>query len=78
VSHGNGGKREHLRELAESEHGEAIYTLHDAGFSLADTQKELTPIQRFVYVVAKDHHTDDYDSKPSSAMRHGHSLPSGL
>ena len=75
---GNGGKREHLRELAESQHGQNIYALHDAGFKLADTQREMTPIQKFVYITAKDFHTDDYDSSSSSAMGHGHNLPSGL
>jgi hypothetical protein len=52
-------------ELAESRHGKELYGLHDNGFLLAEEQSRMTPIQRFVYVLAKDHHTDDSYKDPS-------------
>lgn len=47
--------------------GKEIYTLHDNGRKLFTTARDCTPIQRFVYVMAKNHHTDDKkkDVKPS-------------
>jgi len=48
--------------------GQEIYTLHDNGRKLFTSARDCTPIQRFVYVMAKNHHSDD----PSSAK------PSGL
>ena len=42
-----------------------MYGLHDNDFHLAETQAQMTPLQRFVYVLAKDHHTDDEYKKPS-------------
>jgi hypothetical protein len=45
--------------LATSTEGKAIYTLHDNGRKLFTTARDCTPMQRFVYVMAKDHHTDD-------------------
>jgi hypothetical protein len=46
--------------------GKEIYTLHDNGRKLFTTARDCTPIQRFVYVMAKNHHTDDpkKDVKP--------------
>lgn len=45
---------------------------------MAETQRNLTPMQRYVYMLAKDHHTDDYDAEPTSSMRHGHQATSGF
>lgn len=39
--------------------GKEIYTLHDNGRKLFTSARDCTPIQRFVYVMAKNHHTDD-------------------
>jgi hypothetical protein len=39
--------------------GKEIYSLHDNGRKLFTTARDCTPIQRFVYVMAKNHHTDD-------------------
>lgn len=33
--------------------------MHDNGRKLFETARDCTPMQRFVYVMAKDHHTDD-------------------
>lgn len=48
--------------------GKEIYTLHDNGRKLFTSARDCTPIQRFVYVMAKNHHTDDPNkgsAKPS-------------
>lgn len=36
-----------------------MFSLHDNGRKLFTTARDCTPMQRFVYVMAKDHHTDD-------------------
>lgn len=52
--------------------GEEIYTLHDNGRKLFTSARDCTPIQRFVYVMAKNHHTDDpSSSKPSGIDKAG-------
>lgn len=38
----------------------------------------MTPIQKFVYVAAKDHHEDDYDAEPSSSVGKAHGATRGL
>lgn len=49
-----------------------MFALHDNGFKLAETQREMTPLQRFIYALAKDHHTEDYDADPSGmSQAHG-------
>lgn len=50
--------------------GEEIYTLHDNGRKLFTSPHDCTPIQRFVYVMAKNYHTDDPNS--------GSAKPSGI
>jgi hypothetical protein len=42
--------------------GKEIYFLHDNGRKLFDSARTCTPIQRFVYVLARDHHTEDHES----------------
>lgn len=54
-----------------------VFGLHDNGVKLADSQAEITPIQRFVYTLAKDHHTEDVDAEPSG-MRQGHGATRGF
>jgi hypothetical protein len=54
-----------------------VYGLHDNGVLLADSQAEITPIQRFVYTLAKDHHTDD-DVKDPKGMKGAHSATRGF
>lgn len=66
-----------MRELAESAYGQQIYGLNDNGILLAETQRELTPLQRFVYTLAKDYHTDD-DIKEPSDMNRAHSAMRGF
>lgn len=39
--------------------GKEIYTLHDQGRKIFTSAKDCTPMQRFVYVMAKNYHTDD-------------------
>lgn len=51
--------------------GQEIYKLHDNGRQLFTSPQDCTPIQRFVYVMAKNHHTDD----PQSSAKPD---PSGL
>jgi hypothetical protein len=71
------GKRGKLREIAESSRGKEVYGLHDNGVLLADSQAKITPIQRFVYTLAKDHHTDD-DVKDPKGMKGAHSATRGF
>lgn len=51
--------------------GEEIYILHDNGRELFSSPQDCTPMQRFVYVMAKNYHSEDPNehSKPD---------PSGL
>jgi len=46
--------------------GKEMYTLHDNGRKLFTSARDCTPIQRFVYVMAKNHHTDDPQKGSSS------------
>lgn len=55
-----------------------IYGLQDNGCALAESQSEITPLQRFVYMLAKDHHTEDVDVDEPSGMSKAHSATSGL
>lgn len=41
--------------------GKEMFSLHDNGRKLFTSARDCTPMQRFVYVMAKDHHTDDPD-----------------
>jgi len=50
--------------------GKEMYLLHDNGRKLFTSAKECTPMQRFVYIMAKDYHEED----PQQA----HSDPHGL
>jgi hypothetical protein len=50
--------------------GREMYVLHDNGRKLFDSATECTPMQRFVYILAKDYHEDDPNE--------GHSDPHGL
>ena len=69
MSRRNGWRRGKLTELAESAFGQEFYGLHDNGVTFADNQSDITPIQRYIYAIAKDHHTEDYDAKPSGMNR---------
>jgi hypothetical protein len=48
--------------------GKEIYSLHDNGRKLFTSARDCTPIQRFVYVMAKNHHTDDPNSGSPSGI----------
>lgn len=39
--------------------GKEMYSLHDNGRKLFTSARDCTPMQRFLYVMAKNHHTDD-------------------
>jgi len=56
--------------------GKEIYSLHDNGRKLFTSPQDCTPIQRYVYVMAKDHHTDDPDagSPNPHGMQHGQDI----
>lgn len=41
-----------------------MYVLHDNGRKLFTSPTDCTPMQRFVYVLARNHHEDDVDSNP--------------
>ena len=46
--------------------GREMYLLHDNGRQLFTSPHDCTPMQRFVYIMAKDYHTDEpYIGKPS-------------
>lgn len=55
-----------------------VYGLQDNGIPLADSQAEMTPMQRFVYSLAKDHHTDEANVDTPSGMSKAHSATKGL
>lgn len=38
----------------------------------------MTPIQRYVYTLAKDHHTEDVDDSKPSGMGKAHGATSGF
>lgn len=42
--------------------------LHDNGFKLAATQREMTPIQKYVYIKARAYHIDNERDHPSTNM----------
>lgn len=39
--------------------GKEMYLLHDNGRKLFTSPHDCTPMQRFVYAMAKEYHTDD-------------------
>jgi hypothetical protein len=45
--------------------GKEIYMLHDNGRKLFTSPSDCTPMQRFVYVMAKNHHEEQERSDPS-------------
>lgn len=45
--------------MAESDEGREIYVLHDNGRKLFTSSRDCTPIQRFLYVMARAHHEED-------------------
>jgi len=48
--------------------GREMYVLHDNGRKLFDSARTCTPMQRFVYVMAKNHHQDDPQSAQPGGM----------
>jgi len=50
--------------------GREMYLLHDNGRKLFTSPHDCTPKQRFVYLMAKDYHTDD----PQSGVNEPHGL----
>lgn len=43
--------------------GEEMFRLHDNGRKLFTSPHDCTPMQRFVYVMAKSHHQEDVDNR---------------
>jgi len=42
-----------------------MYLLHDNGRKLFTSPHDCTPMQRFVYIMAKGYHTEDEQTNPS-------------
>jgi len=42
-----------------------MYLLHDNGRKLFTSPHDCTPMQRFVYIMAKDYHTEDKQTDPT-------------
>lgn len=42
-----------------------MYALHDNGRALFDSATTCTPMARFVYILAKNEHTDDPNGDPA-------------
>lgn len=78
MSRGDSGRRGKLRELAEGAFGQEFYGLHDNGVTFADSQREITPMQRFLYVLSKDYHTDDVETGNPSGMGKAHGATQGF
>jgi hypothetical protein len=57
-----------LEQYAKSTHGQQLYSLHDNGFSLAETQREMTDAQRIVYLTAKGYWTNKQRNESRSSM----------
>ena len=55
-----------LEQYAKSRHGKQLYLLHDNGFSLAESQSEMTEAQRVAYLTAKAYWTDKERSESRS------------
>jgi hypothetical protein len=49
--------------------GEEMYKLHDNGRELFSSARECTPMQRFLYVMAKNHHSEDHDHEPGGVQK---------
>jgi len=48
--------------------GEEMYLLHDNGRKLFTSPQDCTPMQRFVYILAKDYHQDDPEDNEPAGM----------
>jgi hypothetical protein len=53
--------------------GKEMYLLHDNGRKLFESARECTPMQRFVYIFARDYHEDD----PQESHQDPHGLKQG-
>lgn len=62
-----------LEQYAKSKHGKQLYHLHDNGFRLAETQREMTEAQRIAYLTAKGYHTEK--ERKSSQSSHNVDRP---
>jgi hypothetical protein len=47
-----------------------MYALHDNGRKLFDNPRNSTPMARFVYIMAKNHHQDDPTDDPTPPPHH--------
>lgn len=48
--------------------GKEMYLLHDNGRQLFTSPQDCTPMQRFVYVLAKNEHTDNPSSNQPGGL----------
>lgn len=63
-----------MKELAHGPFGQHVYGLQDNGIPLAPSQAEVTPMQRYCYALAKDHHTDTDVDTPNTVSSAQNSL----
>lgn len=58
---------------------EIVALSDEAGIPMASSQANLTPIQRFVYIMAKDYHTPDEvkDAAEPQGMKKGNEVING-
>lgn len=55
-----------------------ILGLNDGGILLAETQRELTPLQRFVYALAKEEHEGEASDGGPKGMKGAHGATRGF
>jgi hypothetical protein len=53
----------------KSRHGAEMYYLHDEGIKLAETQSELTPLQRRFYLKAREYYNEKEKEKMEREKR---------
>lgn len=51
-----------------------MYALHDNGRKLFDSAVDCTPMARFVYVMAKNHHTDEPTEADPAGINEGQNV----
>lgn len=57
-------------QFAKSHHGREVYHLQEDGFALADRQRDMTILQKRVYLTAKAYHSEKEREEADSSTNH--------
>lgn len=52
--------------------------MHENGFKLADSQSELTPMQKYIYLRAKEYHEEESEAADNHDIQQGQSAVNGF